>query len=52
MKKIVVITTLMLLALVTNAQNATQARMVLDKTAKIVGNKNGASSSFTINGKY
>lgn len=52
MKKIVVITTLMLLALVTNAQNATQARMVLDKTAKIVGNKNGASASFTISGKY
>ena len=52
MKKILMITTLLLVALGMNAQNAAQARKVLDKTAQIVGNKSGASASFTISNKY
>jgi outer membrane lipoprotein-sorting protein len=52
MKKIVMITTLLLLATTMFAQNAEQARKVLDKTAAIVSNKTGASANFTISGKY
>ena len=33
------------------AQNATQARKILDKTAAIVGNKGGASANFTLTNK-
>ena len=33
------------------AQNATKARQILDKTASIVNNKDGASASFKISGK-
>lgn len=33
---------------VANAQTASQARKVLDKTAAVVGNKGGASASFTM----
>ncbi len=32
------------------AQNATQARQILDKTAKLISRKAGASANFTING--
>lgn len=46
------ITTLLLLATTMFAQNAEQARKVLDKTAAIVSNKTGASANFTISGKY
>lgn len=46
------IITLIFLALATfttaNAQTAAQARKVLDKTASVVGNKGGASASFTM----
>ena len=35
-----------------NAQNAAQARKILDKTASIIGNKNGASANFSASGKY
>ncbi len=52
MKKIVMITTLLLMAMGLHAQNAAQARKVLDKTAQIVGNKSGASASFTLSNKY
>ncbi len=39
-----------LISLCAQAQNATKARQVLDKTASIVGNKGGASANFTIKG--
>ena len=39
-----------LMSLCAQAQNATKARQVLDKTAAIVGNKGGASANFTIKG--
>ncbi len=35
-----------------NAQNAAQARKILDKTASIIGNKNGACANFSASGKY
>lgn len=38
------------LAIGTNAQNAQQAKAVLDKTAAIVSNKTGATAQFTISG--
>lgn len=42
-----------LVSLSATAQNAAQARKVLDKTASIVGRKGGASANFTISsGKY
>ena len=41
---------MVVLAVSTNAQNAKQAKAVLDKTAAIVGNKNGATAQFTITG--
>lgn len=34
------------------AQNAAQARKILDKTAAVIGNKGGASANFSISGKY
>lgn len=34
------------------SQNSAQARKILDKTAAVVGNKNGASASFSVSGKY
>lgn len=34
------------------AQNATEARKILDKTAAAIGNKGGASANFTMSGKY
>lgn len=40
------------MALGTVAQNASQARKILDKTASIIGNKNGASAKFSMSGKY
>lgn len=52
MKKIVLITTLLLAFTSIYAQNAAQARKVLDKTAAVVGNKNGAFANFTLNNKY
>ena len=38
----------MVAAICANAQNATQARKVLDKTASIIGRKGGASANFKI----
>lgn len=40
------------MALGTVAQNASQARKILDKTASIIGNKNGVSAKFSMSGKY
>lgn len=52
MRKIVLITTMALFAITLYAQNVTQPRQVLDKTAAVVGNKSGATATFTINNKY
>lgn len=52
MKRILFILSLLLSATLIFAQNATQARKILDKTASIIGNKNGASANFSISGKY
>lgn len=50
MKKLVFITLMLLTIVGASAQNATQARKVLDKTAAIVGNKGGASANFKVQG--
>ena len=51
MKKTFFITALLLcIAIVCNAQTATNARKVLDKTAAIVGSKNGATADLSIKG--
>ena len=39
---------LLLISLAGHAQNAVQARKVLDKTARLVGRKGGASADFAI----
>ncbi len=41
----------MLTALSIFAQNATEARKVLDKTASVVSNKGGAQANFTLSGR-
>ena len=52
MKKTFFITALLLcIAIVCNAQTSTNARKVLDKTAAIVGSKNGATADFKISNK-
>lgn len=43
---------LLLSTVLVSAQNATQARKILDKTAAVIGNKGGASANFNISGKY
>jgi outer membrane lipoprotein-sorting protein len=48
MKKTILITLMICVTLCVNAQNAAQARRVLDKTATIIGNKGGASANFKI----
>lgn len=48
MKKIVLVSFMLLFALCGNAQNATQAKAVLDKAASIVGHQGGASADFKI----
>ena len=40
--------TMVLMSLVANAQNAAEARKILDKTASVVGRKGGASANFTV----
>lgn len=52
MKKIVYIFMMLVIALSAQAQTATQARQILDKTAAVVGNKSGAQAKFTMSGKY
>jgi len=52
MKKTIIIQLLLLLTLSTGAQNSSQARALLDKAAKVVGRKGGASANFTMSGKY
>lgn len=48
MKKILLFSLLMVVTICATAQNAAQARKVLDKTAAIVGRKGGASANFSI----
>lgn len=48
MKKFFLVSLLMVACICTYAQNATQARKVLDKTASIIGRKGGASANFKI----
>ena len=43
---------MLVIALSAQAQTATQARQILDKTAAVVGNKSGAQAKFTMSGKY
>lgn len=52
MRKSLIITILMLMTIAVNAQNATQARKILDKTAAVISRKGGASASFSTSGKY
>ena len=52
MKKNILILVLALLTLTAGAQNATQARAILDKTAAVVGHKGGATAKFQMTGKY
>lgn len=42
----------LVLAVSISAQNAMQARKILDKTASIIGRKGGAVADFNISGKY
>ncbi|MDD7318191.1 MAG: LolA-like putative outer membrane lipoprotein chaperone [Prevotella sp.] len=51
-KSIIVVVLLAIATTISFAQNASQARKVLDKTASIVGRKGGATANFTISGKY
>lgn len=52
MKRALFLLSLLFSATLIFAQNATQARKILDKTASIIGNNNGASANFSISGKY
>ncbi|MBR5929670.1 MAG: outer-membrane lipoprotein carrier protein LolA [Prevotella sp.] len=52
MKKIVYIFMMLVIALNAQAQTASQARQILDKTAAVVGNKSGAQAKFSMSGKY
>ncbi len=51
MKRLSLIILSILLAAGIYAQNAVQARKILDKTASIVGRKGGASANFSMSGK-
>lgn len=48
MRKVILMATLVLMSIVANAQNAAEARKILDKTASVVGRKGGASANFTV----
>ncbi len=50
MKKLIIVFCL-LLSLSVSAQNAAQARKILDKTAALIANKKGATANFNIVGK-
>ena len=52
MKKLSLIFVALLATLGLCAQNAAQARKILDKTASIVGRKGGAVANFSMSGKY
>ena len=52
MKRLSLIFVALLATLGLCAQNAAQARKILDKTASIVGRKGGAVANFSMSGKY
>lgn len=53
MKRLFLATLIALLSIGVNAQNAAQAKKILDKTAAVVSNKGGASAKFSMSGgKY
>ncbi len=52
MKKLSLVFIALLAAIGIYAQNAAQARKILDKTAAVIGRKGGASANFSISGKY
>ena len=52
MKKLSIVFIALLAAIGIYAQNAAQARKILDKTAAVIGRKGGASANFSISGKY
>lgn len=52
MKKLSLVFMLILMSISIYAQNAAQARKILDKTAAVIGRKGGASANFTVSGKY
>lgn len=51
MKRFILATILLVTTVAMNAQNATKARKVLDKTAAEVSNKGGATANFTLSNK-
>lgn len=51
MKKLSIFLVLMMACLTSGAQNSPLARKVLDKTAAVVGNKDGASANFSMTSK-
>lgn len=51
MKRLSSVLILLLSVIMLSAQNATKAKQILDKTAAVVSNKNGASANFSIKGK-
>lgn len=51
MKKLSIFLVLMMACLTSGAQNSSLARKVLDKTAAVVGNKDGASANFSMTSK-
>lgn len=51
MKRMIIAMLMVVISTTAVAQNATQARKILDKTAAIVGNKGGASANFTLTNK-
>ena len=53
MKRLFLATLIALLSIGANAQNAAQAKKILDKTAAVVSSKSGASANFSMSGgKY
>ena len=48
MKKTLLVSLLLFTTICISAQNATEARKILDKTASVIGRKGGASASFKI----
>lgn len=52
MKRLHFIIVALLLSMAVYSQNAAQARKILDKTAAVVGRKEGASADFSISGKH
>lgn len=52
MKRLSIIFMVLVFTMNICAQNATQARKILDKTASIIGRKGGATANFSMSGKY